>query len=52
MGVNVNVRVAPGVAVYGRLNNALNRRYEEVYGYPTPLANFAAGMKFTLPRGQ
>ena len=52
MGVNLNVRVAPGVTVYGHLRNALNRRYEEVYGYPSPLLNFVTGMKFTLPRGK
>ena len=52
LGVNLNVRLAAGVTAYGHLRNALNRRYEEVYGYPSPLANFVAGMKFTLPRGQ
>ena len=52
MGVNLNCRVGPGVTVYGHLRNALNRRYEEVYGYPSPLLNFVAGMKFTLPRGR
>ena len=49
MGVNLNYRVAPGVTVYGHLRNALDRRYEEVYGYPAPLLNFVAGMKFALP---
>ncbi|HWQ55062.1 MAG TPA: TonB-dependent receptor [Bryobacteraceae bacterium] len=52
MGVNVNLRLAHGVTAYGHLRNALNRRYEEVYGYPAPLLNFVAGLKFTLPRGQ
>ena len=52
MGVNLNCRVAPGLTVYGNLRNALDRRYEEVFGYPSPLLNFVAGMKFTLARGK
>lgn len=47
-GFNLNYRVAPGVTLYGHLRNALNRRYEEVYGYPAPLLNFVTGMKFNL----
>ena len=44
----MNYRVAPGLTVYGNLRNALNRRYEEVYGYPAPPLNFLAGMKWTI----
>ncbi len=47
-GFNLNYRAAPGVTVYGHLRNAFNRRYEEVYGYPAPLLNFVAGMKFSV----
>jgi iron complex outermembrane receptor protein len=47
-GFNLNYRAAPGVTVYGHLRNAFNRRYEEVYGYPAPLLNFVAGMKFSI----
>jgi len=32
------------------LRNALNRRYEEVFGFPSPLLNFVAGVKWSLPR--
>jgi outer membrane receptor protein involved in Fe transport len=52
MGINLNCRIAQGVTVYGHLRNALNRRYEEVHGYPSPLLNFVAGMKFTLSRAK
>lgn len=52
LGFNLNIRLASGVTAYGHLRNALNRRYEEVYGYPAPPLNFVAGMKFTLPRGR
>ena len=52
MGVNLNCRVAPGLTVYGNLRNALNQRYEESFGYPAPLLNFVAGMKFTFERGR
>jgi outer membrane cobalamin receptor len=52
MGVNLNCRVAEGATVYGHLRNAFNRRYEEIFGYPSPLLNFVVGMKFTLARGK
>ena len=32
--------------VYANVENALNRRYEEVSGYPALKANFRAGMRF------
>jgi outer membrane receptor protein involved in Fe transport len=38
-----------GAEVYGRLNNFLNQRYEEVFGYPALRLNFMAGMKFSIP---
>jgi hypothetical protein len=31
--------------LYGRLNNSLNRRYEEVLGYPALRVNFLAGVR-------
>jgi hypothetical protein len=30
------------------LRNALNRRYEEVFGYPSPRLNFVAGLKWVI----
>ena len=41
-----------GVTMYGNLRNALNRHYEEVFGYPSPRLNFVAGLKWTLSRGR
>jgi vitamin B12 transporter len=34
------------ITAYANLDNALNRRYEEVAGYPALKANFRAGMRF------
>ncbi len=44
----VSYRLPGGVELYGRLNNFLNRKYEEVLGYPALKLNFMAGMKFTF----
>src|SRR5439155_12409612 len=43
LGVNLNYYLGSGVTVYGNLRNALNRHYEEIYGYPSPRLNFVAG---------
>jgi outer membrane cobalamin receptor len=37
-----------GVEIYGRINNLLNRKYEETLGYPSLRLNFMAGMRFRL----
>ncbi|MBZ5514699.1 MAG: TonB-dependent receptor [Acidobacteriia bacterium] len=42
-------RLPRGVEVYGRLNNSLNRKYEEALGFPALHLNFLAGMRFTFP---
>ncbi|MBN1569898.1 MAG: TonB-dependent receptor [Acidobacteria bacterium] len=42
-------RLLNGVEVYGRLNNFLNQKFEEAFGYPSLRLNFMAGMRFTLP---
>jgi outer membrane cobalamin receptor len=42
-------RLTRGLEVYGRMHNLLNKKYEEVFGYPALHANFMAGMKFSLP---
>jgi outer membrane cobalamin receptor len=42
-------RLVSGVEIYGRLNNFLNQKYEEIFGYPSLRLNFMAGMKFKLP---
>lgn len=52
IGVNVNYALRRGMSVYGNLHNALNRHYEEIFGYPSPRVNFITGVKWTLSRGQ
>lgn len=42
-------RLFGGVEIYGRLNNLLNRKYEENLGYPALRLHFMAGMKFRIP---
>jgi outer membrane cobalamin receptor len=48
VGIGLNYALPRGLTAYGNLRNALNEHYEEVYGYPSPLLNFVAGMKWTL----
>jgi outer membrane cobalamin receptor len=50
VGIDLNYALGRGVTAYGNLRNALNRHYEEVFGYPSPLLNFVVGMKWTLTR--
>jgi outer membrane cobalamin receptor len=50
VGINLNYALGRGVTAYGNLRNALNRRYEEVLGYPSPKLNFVAGMKWTMTK--
>ncbi len=49
-GVNLNVALGHGMTAYGHLRNALNRHYEEVFGFPSPRLNFVAGMKWVLAK--
>jgi outer membrane receptor protein involved in Fe transport len=42
-------QVSPRFEVYGRLNNFLNQKYEESFGYPSLPLNFLAGVRFTFP---
>jgi outer membrane receptor protein involved in Fe transport len=39
-----------GIELYGRLNNFLNQKYEEAFGYPSLHLNFLAGVRFTFPK--
>jgi len=52
IGINVNYALGRGVSAYGNLRNALNRHYEEVFGYPSPRINFLAGLKWTLAKAR
>jgi outer membrane receptor protein involved in Fe transport len=36
------------ITAYVRVENALNKHYEEVTGYPALRANFRAGMRFRI----
>ena len=40
-------KLQPGVEVFGRVENLLNQKYQEVYGYATPGATAFAGLRFT-----
>jgi outer membrane receptor protein involved in Fe transport len=51
LGLNVNFDAGHGVTLYGNLRNALNRHYEETFGFPAPILNFVAGVKWSLPGG-
>jgi len=42
-------RLPRGMEIYGRLANLLDRKYEEVFGYPALPLNFLAGVKFSFP---
>ncbi len=44
-------RVSPRVEVYGRLNNFLNQKYEESFGYPSLRLNFLVGVRFAFSAG-
>ncbi len=43
IGINVNYRVRGNLTAYANLHNALDQRYEEIYGFPAPLLNVVAG---------
>jgi outer membrane cobalamin receptor len=51
-GINLNYRVRGNLTAYVNLSNALNRHYEEIYGFPAPLMNVVAGMKWSLARAR
>lgn len=43
----LEIALSPEVAVYGRLRNFTDERYEESFGFPSLRRNFVAGMKFS-----
>jgi len=45
----LSYRLPRGVEIYGRLNNFLNQKYEESFGFPALHLNFLAGIKFNFP---
>ena len=38
--------------MYANLRNALDRHYEEIYGYPAPFLNVVAGVKWSLAQSE
>jgi outer membrane receptor protein involved in Fe transport len=52
LGINLNYALGHGVTAYGNLRNALNRHYEEIYGFPSPRLNFVSGLKWTISRAR
>jgi len=52
IGLNLNYALAGGLTVYSSLRNALDRHYEEVFGFPSPRINFIAGFKWRLAKRQ
>ncbi len=52
VGINVNYHVKGNITLYGNLRNALDQRYEEAYGFPSPLLNFVGGIKWSLARAR
>ena len=45
-------RFTSRVAMFARIENLLNQKYEEVLGYPAYKLNFSAGMKFRIGGGK
>ena len=52
IGVNLNYAVSRYFSIYGNLRNALNRSYEEIFGFPSPKLNFVTGVKITLAKAR
>jgi outer membrane receptor protein involved in Fe transport len=49
MDAGFSYRLPRGVEIYGRVNNLLNRKYEETFGYPALQAIFTGGVKLAFP---
>jgi outer membrane receptor protein involved in Fe transport len=52
VGINLNYRLRGNLTVYANVHNVFNQRYEEIYGYPAPLLNVVAGVKWSLSRAR
>lgn len=46
--VSASYKVAPNVELYGRIENALDQKYQEIYGYQTARIAAYAGVKITF----
>jgi len=49
MNAGFAYQLPKGIEIYGRLNNFLNQRYEEAFGFPSLRLNFMAGFKIQIP---
>lgn len=47
LNIAASYQVAPGVEIYGRIENALNEDYQEVFGFETADVAAYAGVRFT-----
>lgn len=48
LSASASYKIQPGVEVYGKVENALNQKYEEVFGYDTPGTTVYAGVRLTF----
>ncbi len=48
MGVSASYKISENFKLYGRIENLLNAKYEEVYGYGTPGRTAYAGVKVNI----
>jgi outer membrane cobalamin receptor len=49
MNAGFAYQLGKGIEIYGRLNNFLNQKYEEAFGFPSLRLNFMAGIKLQIP---
>jgi outer membrane cobalamin receptor len=52
LGINVNYRVLGNLTAYVNVHNALDQRYEEIYGFPSPFLSVVTGLKWNLARAR
>ncbi|MGA1995626.1 MAG: TonB-dependent receptor, partial [Bryobacteraceae bacterium] len=50
LGISLNIRLGHGLTAYGNLRNALDRHYEDAFGYPAPRLNFVSGVRWTIAK--
>ena len=48
LGISLNYRLGHGLTAYGNLRNALDRHYEDAFGYPALPLNFVSGVRWTI----
>jgi vitamin B12 transporter len=48
LSASASYKLQPGVEIYGKVENALNQKYEEVFGFNTPGTTVYAGVRLTF----